>query len=398
MRETYLHYLWKTQSLFLANSFLTKEESFKVIHPGKYNIESGPDFFDGIIEIDGIVWRGNIEIHVNASDWYLHNHQNDLYYDNVILHVVYNNDKEVLVKNRKLPTLELRFLVDDFHKSKFNTVEVLNNKISCSSFIGGIDTIYIEGMKEKAIFNRLNRKILFISKEPYSNQNDIQILYTFLLRAFGKKVNEDPFLQIGINLPYNLLVQNDSNTQKQLLIGMSGLNMQGFNFSEWKFLQHKYQLTTINTFQWKYKGLRPTSFPEKMIERLVWFLDSFNLFELNQNINNQTVFSFMSTYLQTESRSNMLTESLFYPVFINAIIPYVWWKGTRFDNDELKNYAIDLLLILKGEKNKILSKWSEIKIDAKKAYDSQALLEIYNEFCSHNRCLECSVGAKILKN
>ena len=134
MRETYLHYLWKTQSLFLNNSFLAKGEIFKVIHPGKYNTESGPDFFDGIVVINGLTWRGNIEIHINASDWYLHKHQIDPSYDNVILHVVYNNDKPVLVKNKALPTLELKVLINHLHKLKYNTTEVLKNQIMPLSF------------------------------------------------------------------------------------------------------------------------------------------------------------------------------------------------------------------------------------------------------------------------
>ena len=272
MRETYLHYLWKTQSLFLSNSFLTKGESFNVLHPGKYNTESGPDFFDGIIEIDGIVWRGNIEIHVNASDWYSHRHQTDPNYDNVILHVVFNNDKPVFVHDLALPTLELKTLINDSHKIKFNTTKVLKNQISCASFIKEIDEIYLEGMKERVILNRLNRKIVFLLDQPFKNQDELQILYAFIFKAFGKKVNEGPFLQLAINLPYKILLQNDSKIMKHLLIGMSNLNLSGFDPSEWRFLKHKYQLVAIDKFQWKYKVLRPASFPEHILEKLIWFL------------------------------------------------------------------------------------------------------------------------------
>jgi len=397
MRETYLHYLWKTQSLFLSNSFLTKGESFNVLHPGKYNTESGPDFFDGIIEIDGIVWRGNIEIHVNASDWYSHRHQTDPNYDNVILHVVFNNDKPVFVHDLALPTLELKTLINDSHKIKFNTTKVLKNQISCASFIKEIDEIYLEGMKERVILNRLNRKIVFLLDQPFKNQDELQILYAFIFKAFGKKVNEGPFLKLAINLPYKILLQNDSKIMKHLLIGMSNLNLSGFDPSEWRFLKHKYQLVAIDKFQWKYKGLRPASFPEHILEKLIWFLETFNLLELNKQIKSKTVLSFLRKHLRI-IKGDIFSESFFKHILINAIVPYVWWKGVRFSNEEYKNYAIDLLLTLNGEKNNILSKWSKIKIDAKKAYDSQALLEIYNEFCSANRCLECSVGTKILNN
>ena len=121
------------------------------------------------------------------------------------------------------------------------------------------------------------------------------------------------------------------------------------------------------------------------------------MLELNKQIKSKTVLSFLRKHLRI-IKGDIFSESFFKHILINAIVPYVWWKGVRFSNEEYKNYAIDLLLTLNGEKNNILSKWSKIKIDAKKAYDSQALLEIYNEFCSANRCLECSVGTKILNN
>ena len=75
MKEAYLHYIWKTKSILFKRQKLINQEQFELIDPGFYNTESGPDFFNGSVKIDGVIWRGNIEIHINSSDWYAHNHQ-----------------------------------------------------------------------------------------------------------------------------------------------------------------------------------------------------------------------------------------------------------------------------------------------------------------------------------
>ena len=70
-------------------------EAISIIHPGNHNTDAGPDFLYARIRINNTLWAGNVEIHVKASDWYLHKHERDEAYSNVILHVVAENDKTV---------------------------------------------------------------------------------------------------------------------------------------------------------------------------------------------------------------------------------------------------------------------------------------------------------------
>ena len=89
--ESFLVYLWAYQ-LINSNLETVGGEPVLVLSQGKRNNDSGPDFFNAKIKIGETTWAGNVEIHVNSSDWYKHNHQNDPVYDNIILHVVFNND------------------------------------------------------------------------------------------------------------------------------------------------------------------------------------------------------------------------------------------------------------------------------------------------------------------
>src|SRR5690606_6303010 len=91
MTEDFLHYLWQN-GLFTDSLSTTLGEPIQIINPGFHNFNSGPDFSDARLMISNTKWAGNVEIHINSSDWFKHGHQNDEAYNNVVLHVVYNND------------------------------------------------------------------------------------------------------------------------------------------------------------------------------------------------------------------------------------------------------------------------------------------------------------------
>ncbi len=100
MSEEFLHYIWKFR-LFDQNIKLTTGEDCDIIDVGKHNKDSGPDFFNAKIKTGDTIWAGNIEIHIKSSDWFVHDHQHDKAYDNIILHVVYIQDKVIKKKKRR---------------------------------------------------------------------------------------------------------------------------------------------------------------------------------------------------------------------------------------------------------------------------------------------------------
>ena len=63
----------------------TDGQEVEVIDPGLHNRNSGPDFFNAKVKINGTLWVGNVEIHDKSSDWYLHGHDHDEHYNNVVL-------------------------------------------------------------------------------------------------------------------------------------------------------------------------------------------------------------------------------------------------------------------------------------------------------------------------
>ena len=106
MKEDFLHYLWKYKFFMIKELRTSQNIPLEIIKTGQHNFNSGPDFFNSKLKIGKEVWAGNVEIHVKSSDWYVHGHESDENYDNVILHVVWTNDIEVFgCNNRVIPTL-----------------------------------------------------------------------------------------------------------------------------------------------------------------------------------------------------------------------------------------------------------------------------------------------------
>src|SRR4051812_29991957 len=109
MEESFLHFVWRFQYFDKKNLKTTINQPLEIIKQGSYNTDAGPDFSFSKILVNGVEWAGNIEIHVKSSDWFLHNHQKDASYNNVVLHVVFDHDVEVETEDGNiLPVLELK--------------------------------------------------------------------------------------------------------------------------------------------------------------------------------------------------------------------------------------------------------------------------------------------------
>ncbi|HMP32103.1 MAG TPA: DUF2851 family protein, partial [Saprospiraceae bacterium] len=93
INEDFLYFIWESKQL--ANKILTTYDGqeLSIVHFGFRNRVSGPDFTGAKVKIGEVLWAGNVEMHVKASDWYLHKHDDDKAYNNVILHVVWINDR-----------------------------------------------------------------------------------------------------------------------------------------------------------------------------------------------------------------------------------------------------------------------------------------------------------------
>jgi len=270
MNEEFLNYLW-TNQLF-TNHLTTSGEELAILNPGQRNTDSGPDFFNSMIKIGKTTWAGNVEIHTRSSDWFSHNHNNNPVYDNIILHVVYEDDKPVHRKNGELiPTLILKNKFDSGMHKKYQGFIHSTQWIACEDLIKHINHFEQLSWFDTLMAERLEQKTKRVEQELEISENDFQeVFYRKLARNFGFNTNADAFESLAKSLPLRVLAKytNSLLQIEALLFGQAGL-LQKDNtddyaeklYKEYLFLSEKHRLTPIEKSAWKFMRMHPANFP-----------------------------------------------------------------------------------------------------------------------------------------
>ena len=406
MKETYLHLLWKQKRIPFHKMHLTTGKTFRVVHSGNYNrTESGPDFSDAKIEIDGILWCGSVEIHVRSSDWYKHGHHRDPVYSTVILHVVLIHDREVFIGEEKLPVLELRAAIEWSHSKKYIQFSGLQKKMPCQSCISTIDRVFIRSMLEKCAIERIQRKIVQFGN-PWEDLSPSYIFFKLLCGAFGQKVNTQPFSELAVRIPFHIYKKLNQEDRKNMIVATSGLDklQEERLATSANRLKETHRLginETVNPVSWKRKGLRPTSDPMKRIEQLARFASVINYeaFEMNTHeelLLEQLRNAFDSSNFSSDVSVLKLSAGLFQQILINAFVPFLFLRESVSQDNSNTRYGLDLLDKLAPEKNNITAYWSGIGFIPQTALESQGLLELDKRYCQLKKCLNCTIGIKVL--
>jgi hypothetical protein len=421
MKEDFLHYLWKFKKFPTSNLQTTNRQSVTIIYAGDYLQLAGPDFFNAQIIIDGQKWAGNVEIHLKSSDWYLHHHEKDDSYDNVILHVVWHHNVDVYRKdNSAIPTLELKNLVDQETISKYQSLVLPKTWIYCENQITQVADFVVRNWKERLFFERLERKSDLVHAVLKETQNDWEAtLFCLLAKNFGLNTNGSVFYQIASAIPFSVLRKecNAIESIEALLLGMAGLLRDEkedvyFNNLKAKFqyLVTKYQLVVPVIAPVQFFRLRPDNFPTIRLSQLA------NLYGTHLNLFSQIIEAnavtqlyqilqvsaspyWQSHYLfdqTSRTKPKSTTRSFIDLLIINTIIP-VQFAYAKNRGKENIDGIITLLENIKAEQNSAIDKFRIIGIDPKNAFESQSLLQLKNEYCNKSRCLECAVGIDLLK-
>jgi len=398
MKEEFLYFLWRIKYLPSRNLVLSNRQDIEIIDFGEYNeFESGPDFLHCKVLIEGILWFGSIEFHLKSSDWHKHRHHTDRAYDNVILHVVWEEDQDIVVQNRILPTLILsNYIKDQFifsQNSEFNK----KRNLPCAYALEDVHHLSVEKEKERVMHSRMMRKTAFL--KPSEKDSFAQVLYELLATAFGAKVNKDPFWQLSREIPIKRLMKIKQSTRAKIICDASGLN-----FSREKNGQHNVRKSAMTDWQWKRKGLYANGFPEVRVKQFAHFIQHFDFDfgflnlssgELLNYIYNS--FSLVERQITTKEDSIKFSKTFQDLVIINSFVPFLWWLGEKRGESEWQTKAIDILEQLPAEKNNVTQFLKTTGFKMESAYDSQSLLELYNQRCSHKKCLTCVIGSEILK-
>ncbi|MFZ3274581.1 MAG: DUF2851 family protein, partial [Lutibacter sp.] len=156
MKENLLHFVWKFKLFSTAQLKSTNGEIIEIISAGTANPNAGPDFLNAKLVINNQLWAGNVEIHLNSSDWYAHNHEIDENYDSVILHVVWEHSVDVFRKsNHPIATLELKNYISKELLENYQQLFSKNkNWINCEKDIESVDSFILTNWLERLYVER----------------------------------------------------------------------------------------------------------------------------------------------------------------------------------------------------------------------------------------------------
>lgn len=411
IKEDFIYYLWENR-LLTNNLKTTDDEEVSIISVGNRNHNSGADYLNARVRINGTLWAGQVEIHVLASDWFKHNHQYDKNYNNVILHVVYNKDTDDV----KIPTLEIK---DKFDKSLFyNYKNFLHSKtwIPCSNHIGSIQNFTVISWLDRMLTEHLENECKDLNlKLRNCNYDWEQALYQRFMRYFGLKVNNDSFEYLSKILPLNILLRHRDNETyiEAMMFGCAGFLEDDFEERyplllkrEFQMLRSKFRLKTMPVSNWRFLRLRPPNFPTIRIAQLAKIIinnenmfskirdsndieDIIKLFEVELDSYWDNHFQFNKTS-KTERRK-ILGKTAIDSVIINAIVPLLFHYGHTHSLESHKEKAMCYLEQIEAEDNIITRNFRNSGIVLQNAFQTQAITYMYKYYCKRRRCLECRI-------
>ena len=417
MTERLLQYIWQFQ-YFNPNNLITEEgEALQVIHPGTLNTNQGPDFTDAKIKIGNTIWAGSIELHIKNSDWKNHKHSSDKNYKNVILHVVWQNDVNL---NLPFSTLLVQDKVPKVLLNKYDELMNENSFIPCEKSIHQINELTWQNWKERILVERLENKTRVIFDYLQKNNNHWEESFWWLLaKNFGINLNSIAFEKIAQSISINILAKHKDQIHQTeaLLFGQAGLLDADFTEDYPKLLQREYQFLKKKYNLQKIEGsmiflrMRPSNFPTVRLAQLAMIVHkSLHLFSkikeaidvksikalLNVTANDFWHYHYVFDEITTFKKKN-LGEQMIDNILINTVVPVLFAYGHYHNENAFKDKALLWLENITAEKNSITKGYASLHIENKTAFDSQALIQLKNEYCNKRRCLDCSVGNKLLR-
>ncbi len=421
--EELLHFVWQFRLYKNSPLYTTTGELVQVIQQGTLNKNAGPDFSNAKLIIGDTTWVGNVEIHLKSSDWLLHRHHLDEAYENVVLHVVYEDDSKIYRRDGPLlPVLVLKTIFPTQLWHNYEQLISATNKFPCEAQIGTIDPFIIKSFLSRVLVERLNDKSKVVEEKLIELKNDWdEAFYHFMARNFGFKVNAIPMEMLARSLPQQVLAKHkDQPLQIEALIfGQAGFLNQKFDDeypkqlqAEYRFLQKKYKLRPIAVSLWKFMRMRPQNFPTLRLAQFAALIVSANhlfakVLAFKDYRNSQQLFENLPVhpYWQNHYHFNktakqvsvQLGKESIANILINTLCLFLFTFGKVMDQANYITRCFYLLENIGAENNAVIKQYVAAGVDVKDAYHSQAILQLKKTYCNEKKCLNCGIGIKILK-
>ncbi|MBQ4386007.1 MAG: DUF2851 family protein [Prevotella sp.] len=428
--EQLLHYCWKHKMWPMQGLETTDGRPVEVLDPGLHNNNAGPDFFNAKVKIGDTVWVGCVEIHDRSSHWYHHGHHQDANYNNVVLHVVGEADRDVqTLEGVYIPQVCLT--VPPSIRDNYEELLRTDSYPPCYRIIPNLTTLTIHSWMAALQTERLEQKTTAIEERVrQANGSWEDAYFVTLARNYGFGINGDAFEEWARHIPLSAVGKHRDNLFQieAIFMGQAGLleleavpkryqrdaSNEGYFArlrNEYQYLAHKFSMQPMDYKRWRFLRLRPQNFPHIRISQLanLYYQQKAGLSQLIECQDtvslSERLYTQVTPYWEThytfgsESVRNAkhLSPSSINVLIINTCVPMLFAYGNHTSRDELCDRAFSFLEQLEAEQNHIIRMWKECGLDVQSAGDSQALIQLKKEYCDRKNCLRCRIGYEYLK-
>jgi len=398
--EKFLYHIWDAMHFHSSteNNCLrsVNNQIIKIHFQGHYNTMSGPDFKNALVEINHKIYTGDIEIHLQSTDWYHHQHDQNPAFNTTILHVVFKHNHHVNVtineNGDQIEILEINSLISpDIEKLflKYAEEKQVFQEKYCPLF-SGIRPEFFEQSLQYWGMQRLEKKIKRLKAELSFVSFD-QLFYQSLLEALGYSKNKHQFYLYAKDYKWNYYKQKQFTYQTFVEEFIANA---GFDY---------------NKYQWYAFRIRPCNQPQNRLYQISKFIyhsfqtslttEVLKIFSFTQN--DFTMRNFTQRLYSTLAEKNdyskfILGKDRINSICVNIFIPLMIIYARINNESDLESmcytiYSSYSKLAINHEEihmQKFMTE-EQFLIVNKKAIYQQGLLHIYHQFCLNHICAIC---------
>ncbi|MFY0685346.1 MAG: DUF2851 family protein [Balneola sp.] len=376
--ENILQWVWNEQLFDIEHLQTECGRRLRILNPGLLNKSDGPDFKHSKILIDNTEWNGSVELHLKSKGWKQHNHHRDSQYNNVILHVVVENDPlMVTTKSQHTPyTLNLLpYLHSDLEKflSNINSSKFL----PCAANLNYISKDVFEQQINKAHHEYLEKKVQdFLHFYTPGISQSLAWKHALIISVF------DGF---GIS----------KNRQAMQGLAQQLLKYEYSSIQELQDKAYKFAFGKNTVSHWNYKGCRPNAHPAKRIKTATLFMDAILQTPFN-NFLEENVFKLWSVWCKKFGVHKAGHPKI---LFATVFLPALYFLGTLYCSKKLINTVNNEWDSYKAPIPKVLvSKFEQLDISPSVYQKKLGAMHQLNHYCRQKKCSECLVLKKVISS